>query len=80
MVNITDNLCTKQGNYSIKSVVYNQERVIMVRVRYIFFFLNGNHILPTLLGKVVKVEKTFGKRTLLGFVRCTGPDVNSQYP
>ena len=25
-VNITDNLCTKQGNSSKKSVVYNQER------------------------------------------------------
>ena len=24
--NITDNLCSKQGNSSIKSVVYNQER------------------------------------------------------
>ena len=26
VVNITDNLCTKQGNSSIKSAVYNQER------------------------------------------------------
>ena len=31
--NITDNLCTKQGNVGIKSAVYSQKRVIMVRVR-----------------------------------------------
>ena len=35
MVNITDNLYTKQGNWDLKSAVSNQERVIMVRVRYI---------------------------------------------
>ena len=28
------NLCTKQGNMGLKSAVYNQERVIMARVRY----------------------------------------------
>ena len=32
--NITDNVCTKQGNSSIKYAAYNQERVIMARVRY----------------------------------------------
>ena len=34
---ISDNLCTKQGNSSIKYVAYtayNQERVIMARVQY----------------------------------------------
>ena len=31
-VNITDNLCAKQGNVSMKSMVYNQERVIMACV------------------------------------------------
>ena len=30
-VSITENLCTKQGNFSIKSTVYNQARVIMAR-------------------------------------------------
>ena len=36
-VSVTDNLCTKQGNSSIslESTVYNQERVIMARIRYI---------------------------------------------
>ena len=33
-VSITDNLCTKKGNLGLKSVVYNQELVIMARVRY----------------------------------------------
>ena len=33
-VNITDNLCTKQGNVGLNSMVYNQERVIMGPVRY----------------------------------------------
>ena len=31
-VNITDNLSTKQGNSSIKSAVYNQERVLMAHI------------------------------------------------
>ena len=31
-VSIADNLCTKQGNSSMNSMVYNQERVIMGRV------------------------------------------------
>jgi hypothetical protein len=35
-VNITDNLCAKQGNFSKKSAVYNQERVVMVCARYIY--------------------------------------------
>ena len=30
--NIADNLCTKQENLGLKSVVYNQERFIMLRV------------------------------------------------
>ena len=34
MVNITCNLCTRQGDSSIDSAVYNQERVIIARVRY----------------------------------------------
>ena len=34
MVNITDNLCIKQGNLGLKFAVYNQVRVIMARVRY----------------------------------------------
>ena len=34
---ILDNLCTKQGNSSIKSAVYNQERVITACVRYSIF-------------------------------------------
>ena len=29
---ILDNLCTKQGNMSLKSAVYNQEQVIMACV------------------------------------------------
>ena len=40
--NITDNLCTKQGTVSLKSAVYNQERVIMPRVRYLLNFLPEN--------------------------------------
>ena len=32
-VNITDNLSTKQGNVGQKSAAYNQEQVIMARVR-----------------------------------------------
>ena len=38
-VNITDNLCAKQGELCLKSAAYNQERVIMTRVRYIIFCL-----------------------------------------
>ena len=37
--NITDNLCTKQGNVGLKSEVYNQEGVIMARERYLTIFL-----------------------------------------
>ena len=33
--NITDNLCTKQGNSSKKSTVYNQERFQIKSVRYL---------------------------------------------
>ena len=33
---MTDNSCTKQGNVGIKSAIYNQERVIMARVWYLF--------------------------------------------
>ena len=33
MVNITDNLCTKQGNLGLNSAVYNKEQVIMTFVR-----------------------------------------------
>ena len=36
-VNITDNLCTKQGNVGLKSVVYNQEQAIMVCAFYLYF-------------------------------------------
>ena len=32
VVNITDKLCTKQGNVGIKLGVYNQARVIMARI------------------------------------------------
>ena len=35
MVNITDNLCIKQGNPSKKSAVYHQERVIMELGQYL---------------------------------------------
>ena len=35
MVDITDNLCTKQGNLGLTTAVYNQERVIMASVRYL---------------------------------------------
>ena len=37
VVSVTDNLCTNQdilSFLSVKSVVYNQERVIMARIRY----------------------------------------------
>ena len=34
MVNVTDSLCTKQGNVGKKSAVYNQERVTKVLVWY----------------------------------------------
>ena len=40
--NITDNLCTKQGTVSLKSEVYNQERVIMPRVQYLINCLPEN--------------------------------------
>ena len=43
-VNITDNLCTKQGNSSIKYAVYNQEQAIMVRVRCSDFYDRQDHI------------------------------------
>ena len=33
--NVTANLCTKQGNSSKKSAVYNQEQVIMARIGYV---------------------------------------------
>ena len=37
MVNITDNLCTKQGNLDLKSVECNQEGVtLMVCVWYVY--------------------------------------------
>ena len=45
MVNITDNLCIKQGNPSKKSAVYHQERVIMELGQYLnqtFADLEGN--------------------------------------
>ena len=32
VVNMTNNLCTKQGNLGLKFAVSNQERVIMVRI------------------------------------------------
>ena len=32
-INITDNLCTKQGKLDLKFVVYSQEQVMMARVR-----------------------------------------------
>ena len=32
-VNITDNLCTKQGKLGLKSAGHDQERVIMARVQ-----------------------------------------------
>ena len=34
MVNVTDNLCIKQGNSKIKPAAYNQEQVIMTSIRY----------------------------------------------
>ena len=40
-INITENLCTKQGNPSIKSSVYNQEWVLLACVPYLDFSLNG---------------------------------------
>ena len=39
-VNIKDNLFTKQGNSSIKSVVSNQEWVIMARVLLLYLVYN----------------------------------------
>jgi hypothetical protein len=32
---LLDNICTKQVNVGLKPAVYNQERVIMARVRYL---------------------------------------------
>ena len=63
--NITDNLCTTQRNYSIKSTVYIQERVVMARIRYFNMnpsFLTGLFVIiwllnpiPTRLGHVMLI-------------------------
>ena len=48
MVNVTDNLCTKQGYVGLISAVSNQEWVIMEHVRYI----KPRNLLATLIFQV----------------------------
>ena len=45
-VSVTDNLCNKQGNLSLKSAVYNGERVIIAHVRYVLVSLLWGYPLP----------------------------------
>ena len=60
MVNNTDNLCAKQGNMGLKSAVYNQERVIMARERYMYNTMI--YFLRLSFGKYVAsfIRKTLG--------------------
>ena len=52
-VNIAGNLCTKPGISSLKSAVYNQERVIMACVRYLISELQFAEYLRFVLSKML---------------------------
>ena len=57
MVNIIDNLCTKQENSSIKSVVYIQERLIIksgLQSREAYNGVYGSYLSPNVSKKPLK--------------------------
>ena len=62
MVDITDNLCSKQVNFSLKSAVYNQERVLMERVQKLKIDVKGN---------LVQLSNVIPIRQITAIFACT---------
>ena len=55
-INITANLCTKQGNVSLKSAVYNQER-FQIMTGY-----NGVYTVTAFIGKDIWLSLTYNNK------------------